>query len=144
MKNDYQWNKRHPSGRSPGVLRASNKRESFIGSIDYAWRGLVCVLRSEANFRIQLMAAGLVFMLAWILKLSLGRVSILVMTVTFVLVMEIVNTVVESLADVAHPNQHEEVRKLKDMMAGAVMLSSVSAVVVGLLIFIPSIVSLLV
>ena len=128
MKNDRQW----------------SKNESFVESVGYAYRGVVCVLRSEANFRIQLAAAGLVLILAWVFKLSLGQVSVLVITAVFVLTMEIVNTAVESLADVTHSNQHEEVRKLKDMMAGAVLLSSVSAVVVGLLIFMPSIAALFV
>jgi diacylglycerol kinase len=128
MKNDHR---QHESG-------------SFVKSVSYACSGIVGALRSEANLRIQFVAAGLVLILAWILNLSLGQVSILVITTTFVLVMEIMNTVVESLADVVHPNQHKEIRKLKDMMAGAVMLSSLSAVIVGVLIFAPPIVLLFV
>ncbi len=128
MKNNSQW----------------NKSKSFIESIRYAWRGVIYVLKSEPNFRIQLVVAGLVLILAWMLQLSFVQVSVLVITITLVVVMEVVNTVVEGLADVVHPDQHEEVRKVKDMMAGAVMLVSVSAIVVGLFVFVPSIVSLFV
>ena len=121
-----------------------NKSKSFVESVGYACNGVASALKSEANLRIQFIATGLVLILAWMFNLSLGQVSILIITATFVLVMELVNTAVENLADVVHPSQHEEVRKLKDMMAGAVMLSSLSAMVVGVLIFAPSIVSLFV
>ncbi len=115
------------------MIRFKRLFKSFI----YASRGLVKVFREEQNLRIQAVVALAVVGLAW--YLGAGRIewAILILTIGIVVLMEIVNTAVELVADVFKPRINEYVKMIKDVMAAAVMMSSIIAVVIGIIIFLP-------
>ena len=62
---------------------------------------------------------------------------VIVLLITMVLTMELLNTALEYFTDLLKPRLHQYVERIKDIMAGAVLLTSLAAVVVGLLIFVP-------
>ncbi len=110
-------------------------------SFKYAARGVWHVLRTEQNLQIHFLTTLLVVALALWLHVSLIELAILVLTVGFVLASEILNSVIEDFLDVIHPRHHPSVGRIKDVLAGSVLLSALVAVVVGLLIFVPHLVA---
>lgn len=122
-------------------------RELKIGklpaSFRYAARGIWHVLQNEQNLRIHFFATAVVMSLAIIFRISLIELCILLLVIGFVLASEILNSVIEDFLDVLHPDHHQVVGRIKDVLAGSVLLSAGIAVLVGLLIFAPRFVAAL-
>jgi diacylglycerol kinase len=108
-----------------------------------AWKGLTEIFLQEQNFRIQLFFGLIVLLASMLLKISISSILLLVCLVMLVLVLEVLNSVVERILDVLKPRLHSQVKMIKDMMAGAVLLASIGCVIVGLTIFLPSIIEAL-
>jgi len=109
----------------------------FIRSFKYALRGLYIVWREEQSFRIQSLAAIIVLILAFLLKIPSWQVIVLILISIFILVLEILNSILERLVDAMRPRISIFVEVIKDMMAAAVLLSSLAAVIIGIIIFVP-------
>lgn len=111
----------------------------FIKSLSYAFSGLCSALKTERNFKIHVIAMFLAIMLGFYLHLSLMEWGFIIFAIGFVLVSELFNTAVERLGDDASNGQHKQVvKKAKDTAAAAVLLSAITALVIGiLLLFIP-------
>ncbi len=109
-------------------------------SISRAWRGLIKVWQDEQNFRIELLIALFVTAMMFYLHITLKEAVILILVIFTVLILEIINTVMERMADILKPKIHHYVAVLKDMMAAAVLLASIAAIIIGILIFYPYIV----
>ena len=107
-----------------------------------AFRGLKTVFKYEQNFRLQVYFAILVFVLMFVLNLSKSEKIVLWLLIFLVLIMEVINSVVEKLLDVVEPRLSEQVGVIKEIMAGAVFLSSVAALLIGLFIFYPYLIAL--
>ena len=106
----------------------------LIDRFIHATRGIKNAWRKEPNFRIEALVALLVFGAMLVLPLSNTERAVLVLVITLVLALEIVNSIFERVLDIIHPDFSEEVKKIKDTMAGVVLLASISSVVVGLFI----------
>lgn len=102
-----------------------------------AGRGLVHVFKSEQNFRIQVLIGLVVLFGAFYLPLQTWEKILILLLVLLVLLVEILNTVFEYFSDLLKPRLHHYVYVIKDVMAGAVLLTSIVALVVGLIIFFP-------
>jgi diacylglycerol kinase len=111
----------------------SREAESFA----CAFRGIAALLRSEIHARIHLAATILVVALGWWFQITRGAWLAIVLAIGLVWVAEALNTAIEYVADLAHPDEHPEVKKLKDLAAAAVLFASIVALIVGLLIFWP-------
>lgn len=106
-------------------------------SVKRAGRGLLLGFARESNIRRECAAALIVLILTLTLPLQSWEWAALLIVTVFVLVVELVNTAIERLLNVVKPQFHEEVRDIKDLSAGAVLLASGAACVVGLRIFGP-------
>lgn len=111
--------------------------KKFIRSFSYARAGAAHALRTQRNIWIHLLAAVLVAAVALWLRVSLVELALLVVTVTLVIVTEMVNTAIEVVVDHLSPEFREEAGVIKNVAAGAVLLAATGAVIVGCLIFIP-------
>jgi undecaprenol kinase len=111
--------------------------QSFRQSVRYAWGGLRYVWQHEQNFRVQTVAGAGVLFLALVLQVERWQWVVLLLTVGAVLILELLNTTLERLTDLAQPRLHHYAKAMKDMMAAAVLITSVGAVVIGLVIFWP-------
>lgn len=109
----------------------------FFRSVRHAVRGIFSVYRTEQNFRIQCFGALIANTLAMILPLSWENRLIILIVSASVLVLELVNSAVERLLDLLKPRLNEYAGEVKDVMAGAVLVASLCAVVVGVCIFWP-------
>ena len=113
------------------MIRFTRLIKSFV----YASRGLAKVWREEQNFKIELLVGLLVIVVAVWLEVDYQDLVILLVLVGLVLIMETLNSVVEMISDVIKPKLDHYVKRIKDMIAAAVMLTAILAVIVGLLIF---------
>jgi len=114
----------------------------FLKSLRHAWRGLCDVAREEQSFRLQLVVGAAVVLCVITLPLLVWERILLILLVVSVLVLEIVNSIFERLADAVHPRMHPTAREMKDMMAGAVLLVACTSLVVGCVIIFPHLFSL--
>lgn len=107
----------------------------------FAWAmaGIAAVIREEQNMRIHLLAAGTAVGLGWILDLQRFEWGLLVIAIVMVLAAEVINTAVERVVDLITPQYHPLAEKAKNMAAGAVLLTSIAAVLLGVVIFAPHI-----
>lgn len=110
------------------------RSENILDSFRFAFSGLWYVLRTQRNVRVHLMIAIGVTGLGLWLGLSLTQWAILTLTVGFVLVSEVLNTVAETLVDLVSPGFHPLAKVVKDVTAGAVLLAAIISVIVGLLV----------
>lgn len=109
--------------------------KTFFRSMRYALGGIWLVAKRENSFRIQIAVSLVVLGAVVIMPLETWQRILLILMAAAVLVLEILNTIFERLSDVLKPRLHPMVKEIKDMMAGAVLITSVTAAVVGTLIF---------
>lgn len=113
--------------------------KSFV----HAWRGLLLAFSAERSFRVQTAIALLVAAIMFLLPLVLVERAVLLLAIAAVLVLELLNSTVERIADLLKPRLNEYVGDIKDLMAGAVLVASVFAALIGLLILGPHLGNLL-
>ncbi|HEY3991681.1 MAG TPA: diacylglycerol kinase family protein [Ktedonobacteraceae bacterium] len=109
----------------------------FIAGFGYAFHGLWYALRTQRNARVHLVVAILVTIAGILLHLSALEFAILAITIAGVFIAEMFNTVIEICVDLAQPECHPLAKIAKDVAAGAVLLSAMLAVVVGLFVLGP-------
>ncbi|MXZ24081.1 MAG: diacylglycerol kinase family protein [Caldilineaceae bacterium SB0665_bin_21] len=109
----------------------------FLLGVRHALSGLVFAARRERNFQIE-MALGLAALaMAWWLRISPVEWLAVVICCGLVLSAELLNTAIEHLADTAGPVRSEQIRVVKDVAAGAVLVAAVVSLVVGAAVFLP-------
>lgn len=111
---------------------------SFWRSVRHAWAGLRAAVRTERNLRIHAGATVAVVTSAWWLAISPLEWALLIGTVGLVVCAELVNSAIERLVDLVHPDYHPLAGEVKDVAAAAVVVSAAVAVVVGCLILGPA------
>ncbi|MFA5927335.1 MAG: diacylglycerol kinase family protein [Patescibacteria group bacterium] len=116
--------------------------KKFARSFHYAFRGVIFLLVSEQNARVHAVITILVGVFAYVFGVARLEAAILFMAVVLVFAIEIINTAIEKTLDLCHPENHRVVAAVKDAMAGAVLISTIIAVVVASLIFLPYVKSL--
>jgi diacylglycerol kinase len=109
----------------------------FRMSLFAAINGIRYVIRNETNFRIHLVFAVLVIAGGLVFSISSENWVLLFLSMAFVLSAEIFNTAIEVLCNKVQPAQDPLIRIIKDVAAGAVLLSAIAAIVIGLIIFLP-------
>jgi undecaprenol kinase len=120
--------------------KRTEKNKHFITSLEFAVQGIRTVFNEERNMRTHVFM-GIAALIAGVLfHLALSEWLWLILAIFLVLVVEIINTVFENVVDmVTDFHFHPIGKKIKDMAAGAVLLTTLFAVVVGLFIFGPKI-----
>lgn len=106
-------------------------------SFRYALAGLRYAWRHEQNFRLQVMVALVVIILIAVLQPALRDTLLLILLIAFVLTLELVNTALEKVTDLLQPRIHHYAEVMKDLLAAAVFVSSLTALILGLIIFWP-------
>jgi undecaprenol kinase len=115
----------------------------LLKSYSYAFKGLFKTFREEQNLRIQTIASLIIFILGVYFKISRPEWALLVLVIGLVLVAEITNSAVERITDVLKPRINNYIKEIKDIMAAGVLLSSMAAIIVGLVVFLPYLFTLL-
>lgn len=114
------------------------RRESF----GHAARGVRILVATQPHARIHLVAAAGVALAAWLLGASAIEWCVLLLAIALVWVSEGINTALELAVDLACPEHHPAAGKAKDVAAGAVLLASCLAAVIGAIVFLPKLAGL--
>lgn len=109
----------------------------FIAGFGHAFRGLWHALRTQRNARVHVSIAILALLLGIILRISAVEFAMVFVAITGVFIAEMFNTVFELCIDLASPEYHPLAKIAKDVAAGAVLLSAILSVVIGLFVFGP-------
>ena len=110
-----------------------------LKSFRYAGEGIYRFFWQEHNARIHLAATIVVGIAAWLFDVSRMELIALVLAIGGVWITEMLNTCMEKMADLVTLEEHPEIKFIKDLAAGAVLVAAVIAVIIGLIIFIPKI-----
>jgi diacylglycerol kinase len=108
-----------------------------LRSFKYAFEGIMAFLRSEPHARIHAVATVLVVAAGFYCRLSANQWIAIVLVTGMVWITEMLNTVVEKIMDHLSPECHPRVKWIKDVAAGAVLISALVAAITGAVIFIP-------
>ena len=109
-------------------------------SFKYALKGIIYCFKSTRNFRIQLFLGILIFVIGFIFNLNSFEYLILFSTIISVLILELINTSLESLVDLIVENKFNRLAQIsKDCAAGAVILAAFNSIIVACFLFIPKI-----
>jgi diacylglycerol kinase (ATP) len=124
---------------------SEKKRFSIVArakSFTHAFRGIGILIKSTHNFWVHIFFAVIVILLSFILNISHIEWILIVFTIGFVMVSEAFNTAIEIDMDLTSPNYHPYARDTKDVAAGAVLISAITSIIIGLIIFLPKILAL--
>lgn len=124
-KNRYNWDIKKE--------RARDKR--LVDSFNFAIEGLISALKNEKHMKVHILAAIIIVILAIVINASKVEILIISLSVSFVVITELVNTAVEAIIDLVSPERHPLAKLAKDVAAGAVLVAAINALCVGYLLF---------
>lgn len=107
--------------------------KGFLGSLNCAIEGVLWAARTQRHMLVHLLAAVAVLVAALALRLTLLEFALLALAIILVLFAELMNTALEVVVDLVSPEYHELARRAKDVAAGAVLVASVGAMIMGYL-----------
>lgn len=118
-------------------------KESFaknrIRSVGFALRGALLLLRTEASIKVQFFIAIVMTAAGFFFEISLTEWCIQILTIAVIMGVEGLNTAVEKVSDYIQPEFDTKIGFIKDISAGAVMIVSIAATIIGFVIYIPKI-----
>jgi diacylglycerol kinase (ATP) len=119
----------------------SNKKsfsiQDRLKSFVFAFSGIKTFFSTEHNSWIHVIAAITAISLGIVLKINDYQWCLIVMVIGLVIVAEIINTAIEKIVDMVSPQYNEMAKKVKDMSAAAVLVAAITALCVGVFIFVP-------
>ena len=111
--------------------------KQLIQSVSHAFTGFFTALKSEASLQIQTTLGTIAIGLGFYFKISTTEWIFVILSIAAVLTAETVNSSIEELADRVTMDKDPMIKKVKDMAAGAVLISAIASLIIGCLIFIP-------
>ena len=106
----------------------------------YAINGLISAFRTEVNMRVHIIAAVLICIAGFYFNLTSVEWVVIVLCIVLVISFELINTAIEELCNLVHPEQHPIIKKVKDIAAAAVLIAAIGSVVAALIIFLPKLI----
>ena len=107
-------------------------------SFKYAWAGVRYAFATQRNFKIHTFIGILAVTLGAFLEIEAIEMAVITMTCAIVMVLELINTAIESVVDLTVKQSYHELAKIaKDCAAGAVLVSAIAAVIVAVFILLP-------
>ncbi len=113
------------------------EHKKFTASVRHACRGMRIAFREEQNIRIHVICAGVVIFFMACIGVSESEFFAVSISITLVIVMELVNSIFERFSDMVKPQISHLIASVKDMSAAAVLICALNACIVGAVIFFP-------
>src|SRR5207248_112575 len=129
---------RDEDGRARGstaMTTPQRRAPSIIESFNYAFEGIIHVLRTQRNMRIHFAVALVVLIAALAVDVSRLELIALLLAIAFVLIAEMINTAIEGAIDVATTSFDPMAKLAKDIAAGSVLIATVNAIAIAYLVF---------
>jgi diacylglycerol kinase len=117
--------------------KSKNSLFEILSGFKHSLRGISLAIISENNLRIHIVAALIVMVISYIVKLNMLEWAVMILCIGLVIGMELINTAIEYLADAFTSEYNEEIKNVKDVAAGAVLISAITSIVVAGLILLP-------
>ena len=114
-----------------------------LKSLRFAFRGMLILIRSEHSVMVQLGIGILVSVIGFLVGLSATEWILQTLCIGLILAAEGMNTAVEKLCDFVNPGPDPKIGRVKDIAAGGVGFAAVTAIIVGLIIYVPKVLALL-
>lgn len=114
-----------------------DSKRFHILSFKYAFQGIISALKEEPNLKIHFIIALLVLALSYFLQISKQDWINIIILIGLVFTVELTNTAIEVVVDAFVDREHPGAKLAKDISAGAVLVVSLVAVIVGIIIFSP-------
>jgi diacylglycerol kinase (ATP) len=140
----------HPTQRLLMFIPPNQGKPTFTSSIKklirsfgYAFKGIKYAAITQLNFRVHLVATLLALYMGYSLNINRNEWQWIILCITLVLVAELINTAIETLTDLVSPQFNEKAGQVKDVAAGAVVITALFALVTGLIIFLPKLLILI-
>lgn len=115
----------------------------LLASFRYAVQGIQHAFLMERNMKIHIVVTIVVLLFGWWLQLDTVEWIFILFAIAGVISLELVNTAIERVVDLASPDYHLLAKQAKDMAAGAVFIYSLLAIAVGIIIFLPKLILML-
>jgi len=109
----------------------------FYRSFHYALEGMMHILSKHQNIRFHIVIAIVALLLAAFLHISRIEYLFIILAIFLVIISEMINTAIEEMVNLITTEHRKEAKIAKDVAAAAVLLSSIMAIIIGLVIFIP-------
>lgn len=113
------------------------RARNFVQSLSFALTGLLHAVRGQPNLRIHVIVATLAVITGFVLRISRVEWAVIALLVAMVIALELLNTAIEAVVDLASPTFHPLAKAAKDTAAAAILVAALGSVVTGLLIFLP-------
>nr|WP_315156347.1 diacylglycerol kinase family protein [uncultured Flavobacterium sp.] len=108
-----------------------------LKSVKFAFLGAVKLITTEHSIMVQFSIGILMTIAGFYFQISTTEWLFQTMAIGLIMSIEGLNTAVEKIADFIHPNYHERIGFIKDIAAGAVFFAALTAIAIGLIIYIP-------
>jgi diacylglycerol kinase (ATP) len=132
-----------PLPRTPQRRQAWQVAPDLLTSFRYAWAGVRYAFVTQRNFRIHTCVGSLAIVSGILLQVTGASLAILTLTSALVMILELLNTALESVVDLTVGQSYHELAKIaKDCAAGAVLLSALAAVIVGGCLLLPALLAI--
>lgn len=113
----------------------------LLNAFKYAFRGIYVFFGKDRNGKLELCFAIIAIAAGFILHISLYEWTAVLWCIAMVLSLEMINASIEKLCDMVEPAIHPTIKTIKDITAGAVLLSALVSLVIGIIIFLPKIIT---
>lgn len=110
-----------------------------LKSVSFALRGAIKLITTEDSVKVQFSIAILMTLAGFYFNISTIEWLFQILSIGLVISIEGLNTAVEKIADFIHPEYHERIGFIKDISAGAVFFAAITAIIIGLIIYVPKI-----
>lgn len=117
--------------------------KKLMRSFGYAFKGLGYATKTQLNFRVHLMATLVAVFAGYALHISVNEWLWIALCIALVLICELFNTALESLVDLVSPDYNQLAGRVKDVAAAAVTIAALFALITGLIIFLPKLLTLM-
>ncbi len=120
------------------------KMKKIRNSFKYAIEGIWTSFKTERNMKIHIFIMILAIIAGIILKINKSEWIICIILFAIVIGSELFNTSIETIVDMVMPEKNEKAKIAKDVSAGAVLVVAIGAAIIGLVIFVPRILNILI
>ena len=118
-------------------LQDKGKPRSFIRSFSFAVSGILTAVKQERNMRFHLLGSIFVLFISFYFSISKTEWLFILFAIGGMLALELVNSAIERVVDLASPEYHPLAKQAKDIAAGAVFVFAILSIVVGVFIYMP-------
>jgi undecaprenol kinase/diacylglycerol kinase (ATP) len=112
----------------------------FIASFKHAFNGIKSAVCLEQNFKVEFILGLISILLALAFRINTIEWIIIILCNALVLSLELLNTAIEKVCNFFHPGIHPQIKIIKDVAAGAVLIAAIASMVIAIIIFLPKII----